>query len=213
MKRRQSSEALCDTTYRCNASSAEAAVKEHFGCERAHIRVMNNALVKHYNDNITLWRTGDKLPKLPFAVGLFYKRTQQMLPVCIINNMPFSESGRITIRDLRSRNDTMDEQVALSDIIAWVIEYMASIDIRDIVMDSRKKFIARTFIWNVCDPQLIQSLKKIEATLDPATNAPIQNVKKINFKHDFLKTTTNWAWINEWIQQRERDESEKASSA
>lgn len=203
---------LPDSKIRCSASSAGDALKHYFGCDRVFVRHLRYARRSTFNNNIKLWGSDDTVPEVPFGIGIYYERSNQLLPLSVLKSIPthFCLSDKVTVGDLESSN-AADEMINLAEIVTWMLDYMSSFDKGSTEFSTNKIEIARAFMWQVCDKETQVFLKQIEDHYHARF--------KSNYKH-IVNTKTldrpvfqnNWGWVNDWIKTKARAVSARGAS-
>lgn len=196
---------LSNVVLRCKESSAASALKNHFGCDRAYVRVMRYADVKTFNKNIRLWSSTEKLPAAPFGAGLYYAKTSRLVPLFMVKSLPVVQT-RTAIKDIDGA--TIDKKVSLAEIVTWVIDYMASFDTNDYSESAEKTELARAFMWRMCDADTRTLLGKLEAAREiqfPRGTSVWKGIDdSVCIGNDEILQKENWFWINDWVQERAR---------
>lgn len=194
---------LTDVVIRCKESSAASALKNHFGCDRAYVRVMRYADVKTFNKNIRLWSSTDKLPAAPFGAGLYYAKTSRLVPLFMVQNLQPIQT-RTAIKDLEG--GSIEKKISLAEVVTWVINYIASFDTNEHSESAEKTEIARAFMWRMCDADTRVLLGKLEAAREiqfPRGTSAWKGIDdSVSIGEGEILQKENWLWINDWVQGR-----------
>ena len=146
-------------TFTTAASGAPLALQDLYNVENTHIRQISFAHSSSLNDSILLWKDKDILPSPPFAVGIWYQQSQELIPVGVISTIP---DKAISLGDFK--NMQKKTFVTLSELTAFIINRIASFELPTIRFNNAKEEkLARAAMWAMCDPNNHHILSDLEA--------------------------------------------------
>lgn len=178
------------------ASGAPLALQDLYGVDNTHIRQISFAHSTTLNDSILLWKNKDILPAPPFAVGIWYQQSHELIPVGVITTVP---EKAISLGDFK--NMQQKTFVTLSELTAYIINRIASFELPTVRFNnSKEERLARAAMWAMCDPNNQHVLKDLEEKKEKQYNlgeVPInkypQNIKLPEELKPFCE------WFNAWL--------------
>ena len=108
------------TVYKTTASGAPLALQDLYNVKNTHIRQVTFAHSGTFNSSLLLWKKGTELPPVPFAVGVWYQKSHELIPIGVVKTVP---SEPISIKEF-NRMDT-NVCVPQSNINAYIVNRMA----------------------------------------------------------------------------------------
>ena len=177
--------------YTCLRGSAPSALREILKCERAYICEVKFAHPDSFNDNKRLWKEGDKVPQVPFGVGVWYKKTHRLIPVGIVKK----KRATMTVGEFKDKAKYPPTSMAV--VMQNMMERMTRIYMWGPPADG--DIIARCAMWVAADKDERQFLALIDKNYSDAfglsyseldMNAPVRFEDLSQWVSDWVKTTS-----------------------
>jgi len=148
-----------------------------------------------------LWKKNAKLPDVPFAVGIWYQQSHEVIPIGVVKQVP---TGPMSVRDLKKSQAS--KHMTLAEISSFIINRMSSFDVPTIRFNnSTEDNIARAIMWSLCYPYNRDKLAEMEAKKEEEFKLGESKVKlkqypdKVNIPEQLIQFQP---WLNDWIDNR-----------
>ena len=181
---------ICKTT----ASGAPLALQELYKVENTHIRQISHAHSDTYNDSILLWKDVSVLPSIPFAVGVWYKQSNELIPIGVVSKpvtSPMSVSEYF--------KETAKVHMLLSNVLSYVLNRMATLKLHSVRFNnSEETRVARSVMWALCLSENYDKLRELEKAkeVEFCTGETSVHPKNVTMVPELEEMR---AWVNSWI--------------
>ena len=143
-------------TYTCNRGSVPSALKEILKCERTHVVEVKHAHPDTFNGNKRLWTDVKDLPKVPFGVGVWYKKKHRLIPLGIVRNV----RPNMTVGEFK--NNAKKPPISMAVLMQHVLDRMTYMHMGSPPFNGEHDEIARCAMWLACAPEERIYLKNID---------------------------------------------------
>lgn len=184
------------TVFTTTASGAPLALQDLYNVENTHVRQISFAHSNTINPSILLWKDKDILPAPPFAVGIWYQQSHELIPVGVISKIPEQAISLGEFEKLQSKTF-----VTLSELTGYIINRIASFDMPTVRYNNAKEErLARAAMWAMCDPNNHHVLNELEAKKESKFNlgeVPVNKYPQGVQLPEELKPFCDW--FNAWL--------------
>jgi hypothetical protein len=184
------------TVFTTTASGAPLALQDLYNVENTHVRQISFAHSNTINPSILLWKDKDILPAPPFAVGIWYQQSHELIPVGVITEVPEQAISLGEFEKLQSKTF-----VTLSELTGYIINRIASFDMPTVRYNNAKEErLARAAMWAMCDPNNHHVLNELEVKKESKFNlgeVPVNKYPQGVQLPEELKPFCDW--FNAWL--------------
>ena len=183
------------TILKTTASGAPLALIDRFNVKNTHVRQISFAQSDTYNESILLWKDISVLPPTPFAVGIWYQQSQELIPIGVVNKSPTSPLSVGDFYKIETR-----VHVPLSNILAYVVNRMANFKLPTVRYNNAEEDrIARSVMWALCEDYNRDKLKSLEEKKEvdfSVGEKPVVERDGVNIPTELNEFKS---WVNGWI--------------
>ena len=183
------------TVYKTTASGAPLALMDLYQVKNTHVRQLSHAHSDTMNDNILLWKDIGVLPSVPFAVGIWYAQSQELIPIGVVSK---PVTAPMNLGDF-SKADTRT-YVSLSNIMTYILNRMGMFAVPTMRMNNaNEERIALAAMWALCDERNVEKLKMLENKKETEFCVGEASVCKAPTTQVPVELDEFREWLNDWI--------------
>lgn len=147
-----------------------------------------------------LWKDASVLPSVPFAVGIWYQQSNELIPVGVVRT-PVTRA--LSVGEFLNTEKFVS--LPLAHIVSYLLNRMAAFNVPTLRYNNAEEDrIARAVMWVLCSDQNVEKLKSLEKAKESEysvgeakVNIPLRASLRACIPPELEEFRP---WVNDWIQ-------------